>query len=328
MSDATSNSVWFNRGKSLTGAACASCSPVDEGRLAIIEAPSNLGLRPLKPGHQPGVWRAPEALRRAGLHEALASTCIGQIPRPRYDFEAQAGTRIRNGLEIRRFSEALATVVSGALDRGDFPLVVGGDCSVLLGCLLGARVVGPFGLVHVDGHSDFFHPGNYDPNSRLGNAAGMDLALATGRGEPLLASWDGASLVDDAHVVQIGEREETDLDYAFRDIEQTAIRRLPVRRVLELGIEGAVAQALASVEGECRGLWLHVDLDVLDQDVMPAVDSPGSPGLDYDQLSALIGGLMASGRVVGMDVAIYDPELDPTGRYAAEIVACLAHGLG
>ena len=291
---------------------------------ALIAAPSNLGLRPLRPGHVPGAWRAPEALEAAGLPEALRIERTLRLERPVYDAEPAPSSRIRNGPALRQFSERLAQAVSAALAAHLFPVVVGGDCSVLLGCLAGARPLGPVGLVHVDGHSDFYHPGNYDTASRLGSAAGMDLALATGRGEPLLALWDDAPLVADALVSQIGERDELDPDYDYRDIEATRIRRFPVRAVQASGIAGTVAAVLAPVDGLEPPLWLHVDLDVLDEGFMPAVDSPGSPGLSYDDLSELIGRLLASGRILGIDVAIYDPDLDPDGAYARRIVDCLA----
>jgi arginase len=75
-----------------------------------------------------------------------------------------------------------------------------------------------------------------------------------------------------------------------------------------------------------RGLdrvWLHADLDVLDQKVLPAVDSPGSPGLDFAQLAELLSRLLDTGSVIGLDVTIYDPELDPEGEYLPSIVDCL-----
>jgi arginase len=150
----------------------------------------------------------------------------------------------------------------------------------------------------------------------------MDLALATGRGEPLLASWDGSALVQDRHVCQIGERDELEPDY-YRDIEATRIRRFPVRMVTSVGISSVVKAALAPVDGESLPLWVHVDVDVLDQAVMPAVDSPGSPGLTFEALADLLAQLLKSGRVRGLDVAIYDPDLDPTRRYAKGIVECL-----
>jgi arginase len=299
--------------------------------LAIIEAPTNLGLRPPAEGKEPGTWRAPQAFRSAGLHDRLAPSRVIFLPRPPYRFEAQPGTRIRNGPEIRSFSERLAIEVEAALAESAFPLVIGGDCSVLLGCLLAARRFGRCGLIHVDGHSDFFHPGNYDTAGRLGSVAGMDLALAVGRGEQLLTEWgDGLSpLVHETEVVQIGERENTDNDYAFPDIFTTQIRLIDVRAVLRDGIAAAATTALAHLsQRRVNRIWLHVDVDVLDQIVMPAVDSPGSPGLTFAQLTELIVALRNSGRIIGADVTVFDPDLDPDGGYAAALTTCLGDGFG
>ncbi|MCR5876415.1 arginase family protein [Phenylobacterium sp. J426] len=258
--------------------------------------------------------------------EALSADRVSELPRPPYKFGAEAGTRIRNGREIRAFSERLSFEVGRTLRDGGFPLVVGGDCSILLGCLLGSGAAGDIGLLHVDGHSDFFHPGNYDSRRRLGSVAGMDLALAVGRGELSLALWSGRPLVRDRDVVQIGEREALREGVGYGDIVRTEIRRLPMRTVLEQGVARTVAAALKPVDGERRRLWLHIDLDVLDRSVMPAVDSPGSPGLDFPQLAELTAGLLASGRIVGADVAIFDPELDPAGVHARAVVDCLRQG--
>jgi arginase len=234
-------------------------------------------------------------------------------------------------LEVRRFSEALAAEVGRVLADGNFPLVLGGDCSVLLGCLLAVRRAGRCGLLHVDGHSDFFHAGNYDTASRLGSVAGMDLALATGRGEPLLTAWgDGLTpLVADADVVQIGERENTDADYAFPDIHATQVLQIDVRTVLRDGVRAAARTALErlTLRGVSR-IWLHADVDVLDQAVLPAVDSPGSPGLSFAQLTELIIALRESGKVLGADVTIFDPDLDPDGCYAEGLTNCLVGGFG
>ncbi|QAY80109.1 arginase family protein [Sphingosinicella sp. BN140058] len=292
----------------------------------LIMAPSNLGLRPLVANQQPGAWRAPKALKAAGLADAIGASRTIQMDRPSYRFDEEAGTRIRNGHAIRAFSELLGAQVAGVLRSGAFPLVVGGDCSIMLGGLLGGRSIGKIGLLHVDGHSDFYHPGNYDSEGRLGSAAGMDLALATGRGEPLLAPWNGEALVEDRFVIQIGEREKLRPDADYGDILRTQVRRFPVRGVLKRGIAETVRGALSPVDGERRPMWLHIDLDVLDQRVMPAVDSPGSPGLTFSQLADLISGLVGERRVIGADIAIFDPELDPRGTYARDIVACMARG--
>jgi len=301
--------------------------------ISVISAPISLGLRPGDRGQEPGTWRAPEVLLAGGLADKVAARQRIALARPTYEFGAQAGTRIRNGNTLRTFLLELGERVQAELAAGRFPLVLGGDCSVLLGCLYGARRAGGRGLVHVDGHSDFFHPGNYDTQARLGSAAGMDLALATGRGEDVLAKWPGIEgpLVADADAVQAGERDAEDADYDqyYGDIKRTAITRLTIQQILREGIPRTTERILARLAE--RGLdraWVHVDLDVLDEKVMNAVDSPGKPGFDYAQLSTVLRALLGSGRVIGLDACIYDPDLDPGHRFAAPIVDCLAGALG
>ena len=289
--------------------------------VSIVLAPSNLGLSPVG-SRQQGTWRAPQALMKAGLAQALATDEVISLERPTYQFEAQPGTRIRNGVSIRAFSLQLSEQVADILRRDRFPVVIGGDCSVLLGGLYGARLAGGRGLVHIDGHSDFYHPANYDTAKRLGAVAGMDLALASGRGEDLLTAWPqvGKPLADDADIVQIGERDG--------HLTGTGITQWTVQRTLKDGIDVTARAVLARLASRALDkVWVHVDLDVLDDSVMPAVDSPGSPGFDYAQLSALIAALCASGRVAGADFAIYDPERDPDVRYARPLVLCMAKAI-
>lgn len=317
------------------GSAClasaANAAP-SKCEISIISAPISLGLRPGEKGQEPGTWRAPEVLLHAGLAAQLSARTTIALPRPTYDFNERPGTRIRNGDTLRTFLLDLGDKVHGELDAGRFPLVLGGDCSVMLGCLYGARRVGGRGLVHVDGHSDFFHPGNYDTKARLGTVAGMDLALATGRGEAILTRWPGVDgpLVADEDAIQAGERDAEDADYDkyYGDVVRTAITRLTIQQILREGFARTAERILARLEE--RNLdraWVHVDLDVLDEKVMNAVDSPGKPGFDFAQLSTLLRTLIGSGRVLGFDACIYDPDLDPGHHFAKPIARCLANAL-
>jgi arginase len=310
----------------------ASSAQAKTNKISLVLAPSNLGLRPTESDGQPGTWRAPQVLMDAGLARAMDAEEIVPLERPTYEFEAQSGTRIRNGLAIRAFSLQLSEKVREILIRHRFPVVIGGDCSILLGGLHGMRRAGGRGLVHIDGHSDFFHPGNYDTAKRLGAAAGMDLALASGRGELLLTDWPeiGKPLASDADIIQVGERnaESSTFNNYYGDIVRTGITQFTIQRVLANGIDATARRVIAKLDA--RGLdkvWLHVDLDVLDQSVMPAVDSPGTPGLDYLQLTELVGALCASGRIIGANFTIYDPERDPEVRYASPLVYCIADGI-
>ncbi len=293
--------------------------------LCLIRAPSNLGLRPPAPGREPGTWRAPQALTEAGLVEAVRPATVFDLGRPTYDPAPGVGTRLLNGHAMRAFNLALAGLVERALGLGRFPLVVGGDCAILLGALAGVRRAGPVSLVHLDGHSDFRHPGNYDPAASLGAVAGMDLALATGRGEALMTTWPGtaAPLVPDAQVVQIGEREGRSPGFAWPDIGGTAITRMDVFEARRAGASAVLERTFATLDREPWPFWVHFDVDVLDQAVMPAVDTPGSPGIDPEDVTAILRPLVSDPRCRGMTVTIFDPDLDPAGELARLLVRLL-----
>jgi arginase len=287
--------------------------------ITIVTAPTSLGLRPNSDWLEPTTWRAPDAFLKTGIAEKLGASIVS-LPHPNYDFDAQFGTKIRNGLSIRAYTLQLANEVEKILNSGKTPVVLGGDCSILLGCLLGMKRCGGRGLVHVDGHCDYFHPGNYDVTSRLGSVAGMDLALATGKGELLLTHWDNYAdpLVAEDEAFHIGERNfgtET-FEKAYSDIISSAITMMPLQRVFEEGLENTAHIIVSRLkERNLSNVWLHVDFDILDQTIMPAVDSPGTPGLQFKELEHLLLLLLQSRLFIGLDFTIYDPGLDKENIY-------------
>jgi arginase len=237
--------------------------------IVVLDAPSNLGLRPPAPGAVPGVYKLAGALRDKRLVERLAAVDGGVVVPPRYHSQRKPGDGVRNELAIERFSLRLADRLAALLDRGSFPVVLGGDCSILLGNMLALRRRGRYGLVFVDAHSDFRHPGN---SEAVGSAAGEDLALVTGRGDALANLEHRRPLVRDSDVVAIGVRSR---DGALGELNALGIA---VRTADDVRREGAAAvahEALAHFgSGELDGFWIHCDVDALDSAVMPAVDTP------------------------------------------------------
>jgi arginase len=257
----------------------------------------------------------------------VSAARIVDLPQPVYSPNVQPATRILNGPQLRQFNLALADVVEEIIRADEFPLVVGGDCSILLGALAAVRRhFGAVGLVHIDGHSDFRHPGNYPEDMTVSAAAGMDLALATGRGEPLLTRWPGVSgsLISDKHAVQIGEREARDDDFAWPDVNDTAIHRIDIFEAQgKTGAELAASALSAFTPHDDLPFWVLFDVDVLDQIFMPAVDSPGSPGLDPQTAADLLRILVSNPKCLGLTLTVFDPDLDRDGRYATLIVNML-----
>lgn len=293
------------------------------GSIAVLDAPSNLGLRSPEPGKVPGVFGMPRALRSHGIVERLGAADAGEVTVPPYDPEWYPGFGVRNAEAIRRFSVDLANRVGALIEEERFPLVLGGDCSILLGNTLALRRRGRFGLVYLDGHLDFRHPGNA---AHVGAAAGEDLALVTGRGSERLINIDGLGpYVRDADVVALAERER---DPETDDILRTKIAVWDLAEVRRVGVPETARRTVERMRcAGVDGFWLHLDADVLDDAVMPAVDSRAPDGLSSAELAGLVGPLLRSGLAIGMEVTIFDPELDPDGRIAKGFTTALVDTL-
>ncbi|MEU6239000.1 arginase family protein [Kitasatospora sp. NPDC047058] len=291
-------------------------------RIVLIDAPSNLGLRPPAEGTVPGCYKLAGALREQRLLRRLGAVEGGVVVPPRYDRGGwREGDGVFNAEAIAGYTRKLADRLEHHVRAGDFPLVLGGDCSIQLGASLALRRIGRFGVAVIDGSADFRHPGNSD---RVGAAGGEELALGTGRGQADLTDLEGLRPYlrdEDVHVLGIR-------DYDDERAELTALKiaNTTVGEIRELGVEKLAATVVRSLEAApTEGFWVHLDADVLDPSFMPAVDSPDPGGLLPDELSVLLRALVGSPRCVGFNLTIYDPDLDPDGSCAALLADLLQH---
>lgn len=278
----------------------------------IIEVPSPLGLRPT------GVQAGPSALRTAGLHARLGSYDEARIEVPPYSEVRDPGTGVLNPQGVAAVARDLAAAVGTALDSERFPIVLGGDCSILLGPMLALRRRGRFGLVFIDGHADFQHPSD-EPN---GEVASLDLALATGRGPVMLTDLDGLRpLVRDEDVALVGYRAFGDNDHVLEEhIRDTAVTVIDLPEVREHGAARAVGKALGPVtRPDVEGFWVHLDVDVLDDDLMPAVDYRHPGGLTWEEAKEILRGLLRASGARGLEVTIFNPRLDRGGGLARRL---------
>jgi arginase len=292
--------------------------------ICVLDAPSNLGLSPPAEGREPGVRRLAQALRAQGIVTRIGALDAGIVTPPPYRPERDPVSGGRNGDVIPGYSARLATAIGEQIDRSRFCVVLGGDCSILLGAMLALRRRGHYGLLFIDGHLDFRHPGNTDVMSA---GAGEDLALVTGRGAASLTNIDGLRpYVDDADVVALGEREH---DPQTADIHDTEITVLDLTRIRALGRPGHAAQRAVDhlVARRLDGFWIHLDVDVLNSALMPAVDSPQPDGLTYSELSEVLGVAAASPLAVGVEITIFDPDLDPDGTLARQLMEAVVAGV-
>ena len=287
---------------------------------AILEAPSTLGLA------TDGVEGLSGRLLDLGLAERIHARRAAPLAVPRKEPTPDAATRTLNARAIAAWSPQLADAVEAVMDAGEFPVVLGGDCTIVLGSMLALRRRGRYGLFFIDGHADFFQP-DAEPN---GEGASMDLAFVTGYGPALLTNIEGRSpLVRPEDAVAFAFRDHQDqAEYGSQPLPP-ALLAYDLPAVRRLGVERAARAALDHLmRSELDGFFIHLDADCLDDAIMPAVDFRVPGGLSWHELATALRIILASGKAVGLEVAIYNPRLDADGGAGRGLTNVLAAALG
>ncbi len=279
-------------------------------RLTVVDAPIDCS------GAGRGEEHAPAALRSAGLVERLRAGDGGEADARIRDTRRDPDTGVLGAAEVRRASMAIASRVGEVLEARECQLVVGGDCTLLLGVF--QALPRGSGLWFIDGHADFFD----GESSPTGEAADMDLAILTGHGPAGVLERDEPLLEPDA-VALLGHRPaELHPDVARENARlDPAIHALTAPELRELGAARVGTDAAARLAE--RPAWLHLDLDVLDERVLPAVSYPQPLGLDWDELIALVRPLAGAPNLLGVSVVDFNPDLDLNGQHAARAVEAL-----
>jgi arginase len=289
---------------------------------SLIDAPSILGLRPT------GVELLPKALREAGLLEQLKADYAGMVaPTSAYNYKRDEGTKLLNPQAIKDYTLKLAEAVKDELLKNKFPIVIGGDCSILIGNILALRRLGRYGLFFIDGHSDFYLP----EESSTGEVADMDLAIISGHGPDILCDLDHLKpLVKEQDIVVFGYRDSAQsAQYGCQDIKNTTmINAIELVDIQRLGLQNAACLGIETLlKNELSGFWIHLDADVLNDLILPAVDYRLPGGITFSELSNLLKLLLLSKKAVGISVTILNPMLDKDGSITRNFVSCIAEGL-
>ncbi|GAB3221228.1 arginase family protein [Spirosoma arcticum] len=286
----------------------------------LIEAPSILGLVPS------GVELLPYALQRNGFLAKTPPSRLVAISVTDYSPRRASRHDILNASRIAEYASRLADVIRDVRAAGQFPVVLGGDCSILLGCMLALREEGTYGLAHVDAHADFYQP----EAEEKGEAASMDLALVVGRGPDVLTNIrERRPYVQEKNVVQLGQRDAEEANEAgSQRLEDSAINCFDLATIRRQGVNRVLANAVQILTAnDVTGYWIHFDVDVLADEVMPAVDYRIPAGLSFAEVAELLRGLLHTGKASGLSISIFNPKLDVDGQLTRQLVDCLHRAL-
>ena len=252
-----------------------------------------------------GVGRGPERLLEAGAREALSGNGAQvdvEMLELHEDYRDQSGaSEPKAAFELIRL---LASRVKAAIDDGAFPVVLSGSCFASVGVVTGMGESSP-GVVWFDAHGDF----NTPESTVDGYFDGMPLAILTGSAWSEMVAGVGARTVPESAVVLAGAR---DFDPLEEDrLDSSSVHRLPPARIES---DDAVVRAVNGLKPAPSGLYLHIDLDVLDSEEarVNIYSVPG--GLSAAQLEAQVRSLLDAGSVRAVSLTAYDPDVDTDRR--------------
>ena len=278
-----------------------------------------------------GIARAIDVLRSAGLGDRLAAA--GDV-RDAGDLALIEGDGLRGGsgflneAALARLVVAVREAVGSSQDRERMPLLVGGDCPVLLGGLAATRDRhGGAGLMLVDGHEDAW-PASVSPT---GEASDSEVGLALGLvGDALPEPLDRLTpLLAPEAVAMLGPRDRREIDeQGASSLDGRVAMFRNDEAVRACGPYASAHEAAAAIGLGAPAFWLHLDLDVLRTEELAAVDYPQPGGLKWQELGEIGAAALAAPGCAGVSIVIYNPDRDQDGvgaerivRFAADLVA-------
>ncbi len=290
-----------------------------EKNIALLGVPVSAAA--LAAGHE----RAPAALREAGLVRRLTEagftiTDYGDCAR-RIFASDEEHPRARNVSQVLATLEELRPKVEVAIKSGGLPVVLGGDTSIVLATIAGARrYYRNVSLIFLDRDADLKEPAT----TPSGSVEGMVISHVLGRGAPeLVRFWGEPPLVraPDVALFGIGEPNAVELEF----MAGSPLRRYLAHDVRRLGAAAAAEAALERVHGRQQQFVLHIDLNVIDPEdfraATPAI--PGgarSGGLRLSELREALAVFARQPTLAALEISSYNPSLDPDGETAKELI--------
>ena len=275
----------------------------------------------------------PSAIRIAGVADRLRElghkvVDDGNIVIKNMEELKVGNERARYLSEITRASALLARKVERIMERGHFPLVLGGDHSIAVGTVSGIAAFGQrqgkkLGLLWIDAHGDI----NTPETSPSGNIHGMPLAALLGFGARELTEIGGASpKIEARNIALLGIRS---LDSEEKDrLKETGVQVHTMADIDRHGADQVMKKALARVTDGTDYVHVSFDLDAVDPTVAPGVGTPVKGGLDYREAHLIMEVIADAGVMTSLEMVEVNPILDQGNASAALAVELVQSAFG
>lgn len=276
-----------------------------------------------------GVDMGPSALRIANLKgklELLGYKVVdsGDVFIQNVERQKITNPKLKYVNEILRTSKILAGKIEKVLEKGQFPLCLGGDHSMALGTIAGIssycrKKKLKLGIIWIDAHADM----NTDKTSPSGNIHGMPMAAALGMGHDKLVNFYGfAPKVKAENCALIGVRS---IDHQERmNIKKTGLPVFTMTDIDKLGIHRIISRVLKQFKEKVDHIHVSFDLDSVEPYIAPGVGTPVSGGLSYREAHFLMESIAECGCMSSLEISEVNPILDRkniSAEFAADLAA-------
>jgi arginase len=285
--------------------------------VALLGAPTSAAN--LVAGHE----RAPQALRAAGLVARLTSAgfqvtdhgdCVLRV------FAADdEHPRARNTAAVLATLEELRPKVEVAVKSGALPIILGGDSTIVLATIAGARrYYHNVSLIYVDRDAAL----NVPATTPSGCVDGMVISHVLGRGAPeLVRFWGEPPLVREPDVALFGLERLDPPEQQF--LARSALRRYTVDDIVRRGPKATAEETVDRVHARRHDFVLHIDLDVIAAEDFRAANLSAPGGLRLADLRQALAVFAAEPKLAAIEISAYNPALDPDGSDAKRIIDLL-----
>ncbi|HMM22155.1 MAG TPA: arginase [Selenomonadales bacterium] len=298
-------------------------NPTTNRRISIIGVPLDLG------ADRRGVDIGPSAIRYAGVRERLQAIGyeiddLGDIHVNRPEIYEPDGLNLKYLDEIERVNTQLCRMVDAEMDKGRFPVVLGGDHSIAIGTISGVlQHQKKLGLLWFDAHGDI----NTAETSPSGNIHGMPVAVSLGHGHERLTGVGGqAAKLDPKNIVMIGIRALDPGEKAL--LKELGVTVYTMHEIDLLGMAKVMEEAIRRVSDGTDGVHVSFDMDVVDPLYAPGVGTPVFGGLTYRESHLAMELLSDSGIVSSVEFVEVNTVLDNRNQTANMAVALMGSLLG
>ena len=295
--------------------------------ISIIGFPMDLG------AGRRGVDMGPSALRIAGLQQKLEKlgysvNDTGNIKIEIMERQKIKDARLKYLSEIIKTSKILADKVNSELEKGNFPLCIGGDHSMAIGTIAGISSYCKkrklkTGIIWIDAHADM----NTDKTTPSGNIHGMPLAASLGFGNKELINFYGFSpklLPENCALIGIRSIDEAEKEI----IKKLNLSVYTMQEIDKLGIHRIINKVLKQFRQNVDHIHISFDVDSVDPAIAPGVGTPVQGGLSFREAHLLMESIAECGCMSSLEIAEVNPILDDKNKSANFTVDLIASSMG